>query len=212
MAPTFSTYLTFSELAGGDTVSFEQFCEELSQFNGPAVVYLCGVMNSVITDWQGHYRAEAHEELVRNSFAPSFADRIITAGRDAQIPRGVYHRRQLLFVSKQAILLCPAEGGKNPLDTPDSAGIGRVLLMANDLLPKGLTRSGPTTLGWSFSQLISRRVARLVSFFPNPERGAPSLRLPGALWKRPCASGRGSRPSQTARRTGHPWPWVRQTS
>jgi hypothetical protein len=44
----------------------------------------------------------------------------------------------------------------------------------------------------------------LVSFFPSPERGAPSLRLPGALWKRPCASGRGSRPSQTARRTGHP--------
>lgn len=80
MPPKFSTYFSFSDFNGGTRASFEQFHAELSQFNGPAVVYLCGVMNSVITDWQGHYHADAHEELVRNSFAPPFAERIIAEG------------------------------------------------------------------------------------------------------------------------------------
>jgi len=103
-------------------------------------------MNSAVTDWQGHYRAEAHEELVRNSFAPRFTERIIAEGRDLENHRGVYHRRQLLFVSKQAILMCPEIGGKDPRVPPYSGEIGLVLLMANDLLHKGLTHDGPTLL------------------------------------------------------------------
>jgi hypothetical protein len=146
MPPKFSTYFSFSEFNGGTRASFDQFRAELSQFNGPAVVYVCGVMNSVVTDWQGHYRAEAHEELVRNSFAPQFAERIIAEGRNPENHRGVYHRRQLLFVSKQAILMCPETGGKDPRIPPYGGEMGRVLLMANDLLPKGLTHSGPTLL------------------------------------------------------------------
>jgi hypothetical protein len=146
MPPQFSTYFSFSDFNGGTRASLDQFRAELSQFNGPAVVYLCGVMNSVVADWQGHYRAEAHEELVRNSFAPQFAERIIAEGKNPENPRSVYHRRQLLFVSKQAILACPENGGKDPLVPPHSGEMGRVLLMANDLLPKGLTQSGPTVL------------------------------------------------------------------
>ena len=146
MAPRFSTYLSFSEFNGGVRATLEQLRAELSQFNGPSVVYLCGVMNSVITDWQGHYRAEAHEELVRNSFVPEFAKRIIAEGKNPDIPRGVYHRRQLLFVSKQAISVCPDHGGKDPFNPPCTAQMGRVFLMANDLLPKGLTSAGPTVL------------------------------------------------------------------
>ena len=55
MAPTFATYFTFSEFNDGVRATPEQFRFELSRFNGPAVVYLCGVMNSVIRDWQGHH-------------------------------------------------------------------------------------------------------------------------------------------------------------
>jgi hypothetical protein len=62
MAPTFATYFTFSEFNGGVRATPEQFRSEVSPFNGPAVVYLCGVMNSVMRDWQGHARIEAHEE------------------------------------------------------------------------------------------------------------------------------------------------------
>jgi hypothetical protein len=82
MPPKFSTYFSFSEFNGGTRASLDQFRADLAKFNGPAVVYVCGVMNSVVTDWQGHYRAEAHEELVRNSFAPQFAERIIAEGRN----------------------------------------------------------------------------------------------------------------------------------
>jgi len=145
MAPSFNTYFSFSEFNGGRPASLDEFRAELSQFSAPEVVYLCSVMNSVITDWQGHYRRDAHEELVRNSFAPEFAARIIAEGRNPGIPRSVYHRRQLLFVAKEAILCCPKGGGKNPLVPPHSGAMGRVLLMANDLLPKGLTRGGSRT-------------------------------------------------------------------
>ncbi len=146
MPPKFSTYLSFSDFNGGMRPTLAQFRAELSQFNCPAVVYLCGVMNSVVTDWQGHYRAEAHEELVRNSFTPQFAERIIAEGRNADNPRSVYHRRQLLFVSKQAILVCPRNGGKDPFVQPHGGEMARVLLMANDLLPKGLTHPLPTAI------------------------------------------------------------------
>jgi len=85
MPPTFSTYFSFSEFNGGTRATFDQFRDELSQFNGPAVVYVCSVMNAVITDWQGHYRAEAHDELVRNSFAPHFADGSLRRGGTRKI-------------------------------------------------------------------------------------------------------------------------------
>ena len=67
MLQKFATYFTFAEFNRGTPATAEQFRAELSQFNGPAVVYLCGVMNSVIADWQGNRRADAHEELVRNT-------------------------------------------------------------------------------------------------------------------------------------------------
>jgi hypothetical protein len=144
MAPTFATYFTFSEFNGGVRATPEQFRSELSRFNGPAVVYLCGVMNSVIRDWQGHERREAHEELVRNTFVPQVAERINAIVRDPRNPRGVFHRQQLLFVSKEALFHCQDQGGEDPLAAPHGGEFGRVLLMANDLLPKRVTGPAPT--------------------------------------------------------------------
>lgn len=144
MLQKFATYFTFAEFNRGTPATAEQFRAELSQFNGPAVVYLCGVMNSVIADWQGNRRADAHEELVRNTFAPQVAERIIAECRSPQNPRGLYHRQQLLFVCKEALCVCPESGGKDPMDPPHGGEMSRVLLMANDLLPKRLTRPVPT--------------------------------------------------------------------
>ena len=84
---------------------------------------------------------EAHEELVRNTFVPQLAERINAAVRDRHQPRGVYHRQQLLFVSKEALVGCQDEGGKDPLAGGE---FGRALLMANDLLPKRVTGPAPT--------------------------------------------------------------------
>jgi len=102
-------------------------------------------MNSLMKDWQGHSRLDAHDEFVRNSFAPQAAEHIIAAIRDPQNPRGVYHRQQLLFVCKEALLVCPESGGKDPTVPPHGGEMGRVLLMANDLLPKRVTGPAPTS-------------------------------------------------------------------
>jgi len=144
MWPKFATYFTFSEFNGGVRATPEQFRSELSRFNGPAVVYLCGVMNSVTRDWQGNARVEAHEEFVRNTFAPQAAELINAAARDLRNPRSVYHRQQLLFVSKEALLHSQDPGGEDPLAPNHGGEFGRVLLMASDLLPKRVTGEGPT--------------------------------------------------------------------
>lgn len=80
---------------------------------------------------------------MRNTFVPQVAERINATVRDLRNPRGVYHRQQLLFVSKEALLYCQDQGGEDPLAPPQSGKFGRVLLMANDLLPKRVT--GPAS-------------------------------------------------------------------
>ena len=48
------------------------------------------------------------------------------------------------FVCKEAVLSCPESSGKDPVALPFGGGIGKVLLMANDLLPKRVTGPAPT--------------------------------------------------------------------
>lgn len=145
MPPTMVTYFSFSEFNRGVRATPKQFRSELSNFNCGPVIYACGVMNSMLKDWQGHTDTEAHDTLVRNSLPPELANRIISECHNPQRPRGFYHRQQLLFVSKEAILACPESGGKDPMALAYGGGIGLVLLMANDLLPKGLAGPAPTT-------------------------------------------------------------------
>ena len=144
MPPKFATYFTFSELNNGVAAPPDQFRTELSKFNGILVVYVCGVMNSLIMDWQGHARLDAVEFFVRNSFIPEAAQRIVAALNSPLEPRGVYHRQQLLFVAKEALSVCPEVGGNDPLVAAHSGAMARVLLMANDLLPKRVTSPAPT--------------------------------------------------------------------
>jgi hypothetical protein len=144
MPPTIVTYFTFSEFNNGVPATLEQFRAELAKFNRAAAVYACAVMNSVTKDWQGHSDTKAHEQLVRNSFSPELVKTIVPAFEDTQRPRGLFHRQQLLFVAKEAFLVCPEVGGIDPIAAPYGGGLGIVLLMANDLLPKGLSGPAPT--------------------------------------------------------------------
>lgn len=129
---------------GGVAATRDEFRAELSKFNGILVVYTCGLMNSLIMDWQGHSRLDAVEHFVTNSFVPQAARRIVAALNDPIEPRGIYHRQQLLFVAKEALSLCPEVGGNDPLIAANSGAMARVLLMANDILPKKVTNPAPT--------------------------------------------------------------------
>ncbi|SPF42411.1 hypothetical protein SBA1_460008 [Candidatus Sulfotelmatobacter kueseliae] len=144
MRPTMATYFTYSEIMGVPRTTIEEFRSELGKFSRGPVIYACSVINNVLKDWQGHWNHRAHDELVKNSFPPEIANILVAAVNDARRPRGLYHRQQLLFVSKEAISVCPESGGKDPIALPYWGGLGMVLLMANDLLPKRLTNPAPT--------------------------------------------------------------------
>jgi hypothetical protein len=139
-----ATYFTYSEVAGVARTTIEEFRTELGKFSRGSVIYACSVINSILKDWQGHWNNEAHDELVKNSFPPEIANVLIAALHDPKRPRGLYHRQQLLFVSKEAISVCAESGGRDPIALPYWGGLGMVLLMANDLLPKRLTHPAPT--------------------------------------------------------------------
>jgi hypothetical protein len=43
----------------------------------------------------------------------------------------MFHRQQLLFVSKEAVMVCADSGGRDPVALPYGGGLGMVLLIAN---------------------------------------------------------------------------------
>lgn len=145
MRPTMATYFTYSEIAGVPRTTINEFRSELAKFGRGPLIYACSVINSVLKDWQGHWNHEAHDELVSNSFPPEIASVLIAAVHDPQRPRGLFHRQQLLFVSKEAISVCAESGGRDPIALPYMGGLGMVLLMANDLLPKRITHPAPNS-------------------------------------------------------------------
>jgi hypothetical protein len=145
MPPRIVTYFTYSELAGTPPTTIQEFHAELAKFGRAPVIYACSVINAVLKDWDGHSKPEAHDTLVRNSFPPEIANVVIAALHNPSRPRGLYHRQQLLFVSKEAVMVCRDSGGKDPAALPYGGGLGMVLLMANDLLHKDLAKSSPTT-------------------------------------------------------------------
>jgi hypothetical protein len=144
MGPTIVTYLTYSDLAGGPRPTIEEFRTELTKFGCGPVVYACSVINAVLRDWEGRVDSSAHDSLIKDSFPPDLANPILAALHNPNRNRGLYHRQQLLFVTKEAFRICPHSGGRDPVALQYWGGLGLVLLMANDLLTKGLTTSAPT--------------------------------------------------------------------
>lgn len=145
MPPRIVTYFTYSELAGTPPTTIEEFRAELTKFGRAPVIYACCVINAVLRDWDGHFNHDAHDALVRTSFPPEIANVVIAALHNPSRPRGLFHRQQLLFVGKEAIMVCGDSGGRDPAALPYGGGLGMVLLMANDLLRKDLANSSPTT-------------------------------------------------------------------
>jgi hypothetical protein len=135
MPPRVVTYFTYSELSG-TAATIQDFRAELAKFVRGPVIYACSVINAVLKNWDGDLDQEAHDALVRNSFPPEIAKVIIAALHDPSRPRGLYHRQQLLFVSKEAVMVCGDSGGRDPAALPYGGGLGMVLIMANDLLHK----------------------------------------------------------------------------
>jgi len=79
------------------------------------MVYLCSAMNVLLHSWlRGVPDPTNHDLLVKMLLDDSTAEQLLK-GSKAQEPLFVFHREQLLFVAKEAILICP-EAGLNPLE------------------------------------------------------------------------------------------------
>ena len=139
MPPTVVTYIPYSEVSQRPSLTIEEFRRELGKFRLFGVIYLCSVVNSVLNGWEGSRDEVSHERLVRDAFPVEIANPLLQMCSNPSRPRGVFHRQQLLFVSKQALAVCP-DTGIDPSVTQHWGGLGVLLLMANDLLPKSLTQ------------------------------------------------------------------------
>ncbi len=130
--PPLATYISHQEYYG-QTCSILDFRIFLRRFNKGKLVYTCSVINALLETWQNKINTIAHEKLINAAFFPTDADQLLRICRESNHPRFVFHRLQLLFVIKEAIIECE-EDGINPLQTRYWGGLGLAFLMANDLL------------------------------------------------------------------------------
>lgn len=138
-----ATYFTWKDLNNGKASTLAEFRATLSKYVRSKVIYVCGVMNNLLSSWEGPMALpESHAELVRSSFPPKIAEVLIKGSKDVNNTRYVFHRQQLLFVAKEAALFC-GEEGVDPLKEPLLGKLGIAFLMANDHLspirPEGRT-------------------------------------------------------------------------
>jgi hypothetical protein len=130
-----ATYIPYSELNDGEPSTLDQFHAQLSAFARTRILHLCSVMNALLRSDENTINQEAHDALVKAFFEPQLAQRLLMKRSDFRV---VFHRQQILFVAKTAVLHCP-DDGLIP-DSPQFRRLGRIFLMAGDHLPS----VGPT--------------------------------------------------------------------
>jgi len=109
MPTTLITYITYGELNNGTPATPEMFHKYLGRYEKNKVVYACSAINSLLKPWQ---RAEwdVHEALIRESFPPALAEELLAKCRESTSIRLIFHRLQMIFVTKEAIKHCKEEG------------------------------------------------------------------------------------------------------
>jgi hypothetical protein len=123
----------------------QEFRDSLSRFARDPLIYLCAAVNALIKCWQGGAPdKELHSKVVRSLFESSDTARLITGSLEEPIPRFVFHRQQLLFLAKEAILHCQKEGLDPLIQKPGI--VGRIFLLANDHLHYAFRESNSTDM------------------------------------------------------------------
>ena len=134
IAPRLGTYVSYKDVTGTPCTDalLKSF---LSKYKRSEVLYLCSLLNAVLESWSGNIREEVHEQLLELAFLPEYARRLKIIISSTSHPQLVFHRAQILFIAKQALLCC--EDDEAVLDRfrhPYWGGLGLAFLMANDLL------------------------------------------------------------------------------
>ncbi len=126
----------------GEKSSMSELIGRLTLFSRTSVISLCSFVGLVLKLWEpGAYDLKLYDHLISCAFDPLRGDWYKLAAR-LQQPELVFHRRQLLLLTKLAAIHCPVAG----VDAWNAAPgfFGTALLMANDHFHYGLAAPGGT--------------------------------------------------------------------
>lgn len=163
-----ATYITWQALSGTAS-TIEDLRKDLGSLPKLQILNACAVINTVLKTWQGNIDLDEHEQLLRIFFSREFADKLNSIARTSTSPRFVFHRQQLLFLTREAIVHSP--------DVPDlgkefEALFAKCCLRSNDLLHHGLAMQPEmsrverllpefvTITDYSYRESIRRKTAR----------------------------------------------------
>jgi hypothetical protein len=195
----FATYIPFSEINENKPSTIEEFHKAIAAFPRTRLLHICSAMNALLRSEDQSVNIAAHDSLVRNLFDDATAARLLQPGEEV---RFVFHRQQILFIAKAAILYC-TDDDQN-IDPAQFKELGKVFLMAGDHLatppkkPEGI----PDKFAYFASMLLPVQEAsgfhrfdyKMARSFMMLDHSAPQLRdrkprywdIP-ALFERVCA-------------------------
>ncbi len=134
-APALGTYISYKDVTG-NSCTLDVLKSFLSKHKRSEVLYLCALLNAVLESWSGNVREDVHGRLLEMAFLPEHASHLKKLISSSSHPQLIFHRAQILFVAKQALLFCQKDE-ETVLDKfkhPYWGGLGLAFLMANDLL------------------------------------------------------------------------------
>ena len=128
--PKYLRILTCAEVFGGPRPSLDDFRTRLAALPKVPVVRVCAVLNAFLRSDASSpelLNFASHRALIRAYFPAVIAKRILAVSEGAN-PRVSFHRQQLLFIAKEALLYASDDPG---LPMPNTA-LGELFLIAND--------------------------------------------------------------------------------
>ena len=159
--PLLGTYISFRDVTG-KSCTIDQLNLFLSKHKRSEVLFLCALLNTVLETWSGKIQEDVHGQLLDMAFLPDHASRLKAMISSSSQPMLVFHRMQIMFVAKQAVISCQYEGNvSDRFRQPYWGGLGLAFLMANDLLHFDFAYRGKTTT----QQLL----IRMIHSIPNLE-------------------------------------------
>jgi hypothetical protein len=153
MKAKWATYFSHALLHNNQSSTLDQFRASIVPFTRDRLVYMAAAISSMLESWKGNAPdLTAHTAIVKSIFPADEAAKLIAGSKSAE-PHFVFHREQLLFVAKEAVFHCPAQGTDPLTHLKD---LGGMFLMANDHLytPFPAPKNEEETLLNRMAQLI----------------------------------------------------------
>ena len=128
--PKFLRLLTYAEVFGGQRPSLSDFRDRIAALPKLPLVRVCAVVSAFLrSDASSNelLNFSTHKAMIRAYFPTPIANAILNVAT-GENPRVAFHRQQLLFVAKEALLYA---NDASDLPLPNHA-MGELLLIAND--------------------------------------------------------------------------------